>query len=78
MAMRDLQFDPFGETLQSVSVNDIGQGWASKVALRLGVGLFWSLVGVIVAARVVFFDSDVAKSFGVAAANLFHNLIDYV
>jgi hypothetical protein len=72
--MRNFQFDPFGEALQSGASAHPQAGPASKVALRLGVGLFWSLVAVIIAARVVFFNPDFAKTFGTIAANCFRGL----
>jgi hypothetical protein len=68
--MRKYQFDPFGETLQIPPTGEVRQGRASQVALRLGVGVFWSLVAVIVTARVVYFDPGAAKTFWLAAAHV--------
>lgn len=75
--MRDVQFDAFGEVV-SDSVRSVGplQGRASKIVLRAGVGLFWSLVVVIVAARVATFDPDFARSFGTVAANLVRAVVN--
>jgi hypothetical protein len=75
-AMRSFHFDPFGEPLQNALPIGAGPGRASKIALRLGVGLFWGLVVGILAARVMYFNPDFAQTFGAVAANsirgLFH------
>ncbi len=58
--MPHTQFDPFGETITpraNDGTADVGPAsGVSRIALRLGVGLFWTLVAGIVAARVAFFD----------------------
>ncbi|WP_244409761.1 hypothetical protein [Methylorubrum populi] len=40
----------------------------SRIALRTGVGLFWTLVVVIVAARAAYFHPHFAEQFGRVAA----------
>jgi hypothetical protein len=72
--MRNLQFDPFGEALQGVASAHPQAGRASKVASLLGIGLFWSLVAIIIMARAVYFNPDLAKTFGDVAANCFRGL----
>ncbi len=68
--MRDVQYDAFGETVSGVArAGGPFQSRVSKVVMRAGVGLFWGLVTIIVAARVTYFDPDLAKTFGAFAAN---------
>jgi hypothetical protein len=67
--MPDVQFDSFGEPLR----DDRGlatrpQGQASRWMLRVGTGLFWTLVVAILSARVLYFDPDFASKFGQMAA----------
>jgi hypothetical protein len=67
--MPNVQFDSFGEPLPG----DRGglaepQGNASRWMLRVGTGLFWSLVVAILSARVLYFDPDFAAKFGQVAA----------
>lgn len=60
-------FEPFGEQL--VSTTDTQpRSRASKMLLRAGTGLFWSLVGGIVIARAVFFEPGVFDEFQRVAA----------
>ena len=70
--MRQLQFDPFGEPvaqdLRSIDVAGSRPGAVSRIALKAGVGVFWGLVVVIVAARAAYFDPDFAEHFGSVAA----------
>lgn len=60
--MRPVQFDSFGEPV-ALLVHD-EHSPVSRIALRSGVGLFWAMVLAIVAARVVYFDSDFTERFG--------------
>jgi hypothetical protein len=65
------QFDSFGERLpefdtQARSAQDAVSRWM----LRGGIGLFWSLVAIVIAARVIYFDPDLAAKFGQFAASL--------
>jgi hypothetical protein len=66
-------FEPFGEQL--VSTTDTQpRSRASKMLLRAGTGLFWSLVAAIVLARAAFFQPGVYDSFSHVASiakNLF-------
>ena len=66
-------FEPFGERL--VSATDTQpRSRASKVLLRAGTGLFWSLVATTVFARAAFFEPGVYDSFSHVASlakNLF-------
>ncbi|MDR7039663.1 hypothetical protein J2X36_004440 [Methylobacterium sp. BE186] len=70
-SMRQSEFDPYGEPI----AQDLREGRPtarpgslSRGVLRVGVGLFWILVIGIVAARVAFFDPDVAAKFGSLSA----------
>ncbi|MET4385610.1 hypothetical protein ABIB73_001345 [Bradyrhizobium sp. F1.4.3] len=67
------RFEPFGEQL--VSATDTQpQSRASKLLLRAGTGLFWSLVAAIVFARAAFFEPGVYDGFSHVASlakNLF-------
>jgi hypothetical protein len=55
-------FEPFGE--QMVSATDAQpKSRASKLLLRAGTGLFWSLVAAIVLARAAFFEPGVYDGF---------------
>ena len=76
-ATRDSQYDAFGERVAgSEKFADVPQGRFSQVAVRAGVTMFWSLVVGIVAARVVYFDPDLAKTFGALAVNGWHALLN--
>jgi hypothetical protein len=60
-------FEPFGEPL--VSATDTQpQSRASKLLLRAGTGLFWSLIAAIVLARAAFFEPGVYDGFSRVAA----------
>jgi hypothetical protein len=66
-------FEPFGEQL--VSATDTQpRSRASKMLLRVGTGLFWSLVAAIVLARGAFFEPGVYDSFS-HVASLAKNLL---
>lgn len=66
-AMRPVQYDSFGEPIaQPVREERV----VSRIALRTGVGLFWTLVVVIVAARAAYFHPHLAEQFGHVAALL--------
>lgn len=71
VAMRPLQFDPFGEPVAQ-GVEQATSSSASRIALRSGVGLFWMMVVAIVAARAVYFDPDLTEKFGNLASLLGH------
>jgi hypothetical protein len=67
MAMERTGFEPFGEQL--VSATDTQpRSRASKMLLRAGTGLFWSLVAAIVLARAAFFEPGVYDSFSHVAS----------
>ena len=75
--MRDVQFDAFGEAVAGAALTETSsRSRVSKIVTRAGVGLFWSLVAVIVAARVVYFDPDLARTFGAFAANCVHAFLN--
>jgi hypothetical protein len=63
-------FDGFGERLPECDFSAAAppRERVSRLMLRLGTGLFWSLVIVVVAARVIYFDPDLAAKFGQFAA----------
>jgi hypothetical protein len=70
-AVQPTQFDSFGERLPTYDPQKRGsQDVVSRWMLRGGIGLFWSLVAVVLAARVVYFDPDFAAKFGQLAASL--------
>jgi len=55
-AMKDVEFDAFGEPmLKSQALPTQPHGTVSRVMVRAGTGIFWSLVVVIVAARAAYF-----------------------
>jgi hypothetical protein len=69
--MPDTQFDSFGEPLRGDRLGPAQpQGNVSRWTLRIGTGLFWSLVVAILSARVLYFDPDFAAKFGQLAALL--------
>ncbi|GJD68390.1 hypothetical protein [Methylobacterium gnaphalii] len=69
--MRPIQFDPFGEPV-ALDADQPRSSTASRIALRSGVGLFWAMVVVIVAARAAYFDPDFAEKFGSVASLIGH------
>ncbi len=75
--MPNTRFDAFGEPLSPLAkVAELPQGRVSRVVMRLGVGVFWSLVIAIVAARVVTFDPDFASTFGAFAARCVQTVLN--
>lgn len=69
--MQPTRFDSFGERLPIYDAQPRGsQAVVSRWMLRGGIGLFWSLVAVVIAARVIYFDPDLAARFGEFAASL--------
>ena len=71
MQQTPTQFDGFGERLPTYDVQthaprDAGSRWMRRV----GVGLFWSLVVVVLTARVIYFDPELAAKFGQFAASV--------
>ena len=63
------KFDSFGERLPKCGLGTCGpQDAGSRWVLRGGIGLFWSLVIVVITARVIYFDPDLAAKFGQFAA----------
>lgn len=69
--MQPTQFDSFGERLPKYAPQKRGpQDIVSRWMLRGGIGLFWTLVAVVLAARVIYFDPDFAAKFGQLAASL--------
>lgn len=69
--MQQTQFDSFGERLPEYDLQTRGpQDAVSRWMLRGGIGLFWSLVIVVIAARVIYFDPDLAAKFGQFAARV--------
>jgi hypothetical protein len=62
--MQHVQFDSFGEPLpQQVSEAALVRP-VPRIAHVAGIGIFWSLVVVIVAARAFYFDPDFALHAG--------------
>jgi hypothetical protein len=70
-AVQPTQFDSFGERLPTCEPQGRGPQYVvSRWMLRGGIGLFWSLVAVVLAARMIYFDPDFAAKFGQFAASL--------
>jgi hypothetical protein len=71
------QFEPFGEpvTLREAGARPLSVRRARFV--NLGVGAFWGLVILVVAARAVYFDPNVVKSFVVAAVDGLWRLVTF-
>lgn len=61
-------FDGFGERLPDCDAPAEARDGGSRWMLRLGTGLFWSLVVAVTVARVMFFDPHLAATFGSVAA----------
>lgn len=62
--MPDSHFDAFGEPLEYTKPRmSVVQGHASRRTTRIGIGIFWSLLALIVVARAAFFNPDFAGSF---------------
>ncbi|PSO18198.1 hypothetical protein [Bradyrhizobium sp. MOS003] len=61
-------FEPFGEQLVSATADNQPKSRASKLLLRVGTGLFWSLVAGIVLARAAFFEPGVYDGFSRVAS----------
>jgi hypothetical protein len=75
--MHSAQYDPFGEPIAKLSFRDIDDQHAratnaSRLVMRVGTMLFWGAVVGIVAARAIYFNADIAKTFCTVAASCFH------
>lgn len=71
VAMRPIQFDPFGEPV--VQSDETSRPSAtSRIVLRSGVVVFWVLVIGIVTARAAYFDPAFAEKFGGVASLIGH------
>lgn len=66
--MQHFEFDSFGEPIPQQLVRE-GQSprVASRIALMVGMGIFWSLVVVIVSARAFYFNPNFASTFNQVA-----------
>ena len=62
--MQQVRFDAFGEPAKYDEPRVAMQGPVSKWIMLAGTGLFWSLVVVILVARAVYFDPELAGKFG--------------
>ena len=71
--MERTSFEPFGEQLVSATDSQ-PQSRASKMLLRAGTSVFWTLVAGIVLARAAFFEPGVYDSFS-HVASLAKNLL---
>lgn len=60
-------FEPFGEQL-ACAADAQPDSRASKLLLRVGTGLFWSLVAIIVLARAAFFEPGIYDGFSRVAS----------
>ncbi len=70
--MQQTQFDSFGERLPIGDAQMRAPRHAvSRWMLRGGIGLFWSLVAVVVAARVIYFDPALVAKFAASVAAIF-------
>jgi hypothetical protein len=70
-AVQQTQFDSFGERLPIGDAQTRApQDAVSRWMLRGGIGLFWSLVAGVVAARVIYFEPGMVAKFGQFAASL--------
>ena len=67
MVMERNGFEPFGEQLVSATGTQ-PKSRASKLLLRAGTGLFWSLVAAIVFARAAFFEPGIYDGFSRVAS----------
>jgi hypothetical protein len=67
--MRDARFEPFGESVEDSEILNAAQDDFSRRFERLGMGIFWGLVGVVVFARALYFDPDFAARFGSGVAH---------
>jgi hypothetical protein len=65
--MERTRFEPFGEQLVSAADTQ-PKSRGSKLLLRVGTGLFWSLVAGIVFARAAFFEPGVYDGFSRVAS----------
>lgn len=61
--MPHAQFDSFGERIPNAQPHDVDQRRTSRRVLLAGTGIFWTLVVVILSARALYFDPDVASTF---------------
>jgi hypothetical protein len=58
------RFEPFGESVEDSDIRNAAQDGFSRRLERLGIGIFWGLVGVVVFARALYFDPNLGVGFG--------------
>jgi hypothetical protein len=61
--MGDTQFEPFGESVEDSELLNAAHDDFSRRFERVGMGIFWGLVGVVVFARALYFDPDFGARF---------------
>jgi hypothetical protein len=61
--MGDIRFEPFGESVEDSDILKTPQDEFSRRLERVGMGIFWGLVGVVVVARALYFDPDIGARF---------------
>lgn len=68
--MRNIEFDSFGEPIPQGNLSNLEpQSGMSLWALRAGTAIFWSFIVVTLAARIAYFDPDLATKFDQLAAS---------
>jgi hypothetical protein len=54
IAEQNVRYEPFGERVEA-ETKDAPQSHTSRIVARVGTGLFWILLAVIVTARAIYF-----------------------
>ena len=61
--MGDVRFEPFGESVEDSDILQTPQDDFSRRLERVGMGIFWGLVGIVVVARALYFDPNIGARF---------------
>jgi ABC-type polysaccharide/polyol phosphate export permease len=73
--MADVRFEPFGESVEDSKILNAPQDDFSRRFERLGMGVFWALVSVVVVVRALYFDPDFGARFGKGAVHVVEVLL---
>jgi ABC-type polysaccharide/polyol phosphate export permease len=73
--MADVRFEPFGESVEDSEILNAPQDDFSRRFERLGMGVFWVLVSVVVVARALYFDPDFGARFGKGVVHVVEALL---
>jgi hypothetical protein len=73
--MRNVRFEPFGESVEDSDILQTPRDDFSRRLERVGMTIFWGLVGVVVLARALYFDPNIGARFAGGLAHTVEALL---